>query len=153
MLPEPVPLPAVVVGQTKPDGCDVPSGQVTLGVVGVYAVVGQTKPDGCDVPSGQVTLGVVGVYVVVGATGHAEVTGTEVPFQHDIIAGADAPAPVPEFCAQNCWPVPSVSTWWLASQLRAEAGAAMITAGTATSVVRPKIIAARAAIRRMVHLP
>jgi len=72
-LPLPVdPLPEVVVGQTKPDGCDVPSEHVTFGEVG---------PEG--------------------ATGQAEVTGTEVPFQHGIIAGADAPPPVPEFCAQN----------------------------------------------------
>jgi hypothetical protein len=63
----------------------------------LVVVVGQTKPEGCDVPSRQVTLGVVGVYVVVGATGHAEVTGTEVPSQHGIIAGAEAPPPAAVF--------------------------------------------------------
>lgn len=149
VAPEPAPLPVFVVGQTKPVGCDVPSGQVTLGVVGVYVEGTHALPLHIKFAP-QPAAGGCGVE---GAAGQAEVTGTEVPFQHDIIAGVDAPPPVPEFCAQNCWPVPSVSTWWLASQVSADAGEAVITAGTTTTMVSPKIIAARAAIRRMVHPP
>lgn len=130
-LPLPVdPLPAVVVGQTKPDGCDVPSEHVTFGEVGPEGATG-----------------------VEGATGQTEVAGTEVPFQQGIIAGAELPPPVPAFCAQNSLPVGSFSTCWVSRHEIAEAGAAVMTAGTATSAVSPNMRAAKAAILRIVHLP
>jgi len=94
-----------------------------------------------------VTFGEVGPE---GATGQAEVTGTEVPFQHAIIAGADSPPPVPEFCTQE---ICAKSGTCPSGHTSADAGAAVITAGTATSAVSPNIRAAKAAILRMVHPP
>ena len=91
--------------------------------------------------------------MVVGATGHAEVTGTDVPFQHGIIAGAGVVSAgttgaIHDEVAVKVHPFAAHS-----EAVSAAAGVALMTTGTTRTMLRPRTIDARVAILRILLHP